>query len=497
MISADLTSARAAGELTATDVATTQTKPTVRRPGRKNSDMLGLAWLHGTLQAAVFRRQVRVSSWESPAPARTLEEFESGLDLALEALNFAGSEAFLILEHDQFVHQAEHAPAFSESAARAYLRGRVQRYEKEREPVMWVSQRTVSVRQESAFLLHLLPTAFYGRLSNFLLARHLDLTRILPLAVPLQLLREATPADGEKMVLMAAEAGDATTLLAARGNGELLFSRTMLGRWDSDPARIAVEVNRSLLYAKQQFGTVIDRIELLGAASEQMQVEVRTRCGAEKELMVRPANVSDWLQAIARLSPRHPTNLVVGYLGRKRRRQFVRRALVVGCWLGLALVALSIWTDAQNWKKNGRQLARLQASESKLTTERDELRRRNSDVLRSREIIREASDGRLPAIAPRFLAYLGGIRSVDTQFTEFVTKWDPITAKWTFRLEGLIDGDEETARETLATLQRTVEKSALRARFNDAVRTLMLMPAAESGAAPVHRFSLEGGLFEN
>lgn len=496
MISADLTGARTAIEVTA-DIPAPQTKSTVRRPGRKNSDMLGLAWLHGTLQAAVFRRQVKVSSWESPTSARTLEEFESGLDLALATLDFAGSEAFLILEHDQFVHQAEHAPAFSESAARAYLRGRVQRYEKDREPVMWVGQRTVSVRQESAFLLHLLPTAFYRRLSNFLLARHLDLTRILPLAVPLQLLREATPADGEKMVLMAAEAGDATTLVAARSNGELLFSRTMLGRWDSDPARIAVEVNRSLLYAKQQFGTAIDRIELLGAASEQMQVEVRARCGAEKELLVRPANVSDWLQAIARLSPRHPTNLVVGYLGRKRRRQFTRRALVVGCWLALALMALNSWTATQDWKKKNRQLSGLQAKESKLTAERDELRRRNSDIVHYRELIRQAADERLPAVAPRFLAFLGGIRSADTQFTEFQTKWDPATGKWTFRLEGLMDGDEETARETLATLQRTIAKSALRGVFNDTARTLMLMPAAEPGAAPVHRFSLEGGLFEN
>src|SRR4051812_45523847 len=101
MISAELTGARPASDLGA-GVATTQIKPTARRPGRKNGDMLGLAWLHGTLQAAVFRRQVRVASWESPTPARTLEEFESGLDQALETLDFAGSEAFLILEHDQF-----------------------------------------------------------------------------------------------------------------------------------------------------------------------------------------------------------------------------------------------------------------------------------------------------------------------------------------------------------------------------------------------------------
>ena len=88
--------------------------------------------------------------------------------------------------------------------------------------------------------------------------------------------------------------------MVARGNGELLFSRTMLARWDSDPARIAVEVNRSLLYAKQQFGAVIDRIELLGAVSDNVQAEVQARCGAGKQLQVRPTNVQGWLQVVAR-----------------------------------------------------------------------------------------------------------------------------------------------------------------------------------------------------
>ena len=97
-----------------------------RRPGRRNGDVLGLAWLHGTLQAGVFRRHVSMQTWESPVPVRTLEDLEQGIDAVLDAVSFAGTEIFLILEHDEFVHQAEHAPAFSESAAKAYLRGCVQ-----------------------------------------------------------------------------------------------------------------------------------------------------------------------------------------------------------------------------------------------------------------------------------------------------------------------------------------------------------------------------------
>ena len=477
-------------------VANGTSKPFARRAGRRNSDVLGLAWLHGTLQAAVFRRQAMINAWESLTVIRTFEEFEAGVDAALTALGFCGTEVFLILEHDQFVHQAEHAPAFSDSAARAYLRGRVQRYEKEREPVLWISQRTVSVRQDSAFLLHMLPTAIHARLVGFLVTRHLDLTRIIPLVVPLQLLLEETPVATQQMVLMAAEAGDATTLMVVRGNGELLFSRTMLARWESDPARIAVEVNRSLLYAKQQFGAVVERIELLGSVSETVKAEVQARCGVDKVLSVRPTNVQGWLQAVARLSPRHPVNLVVSYLGRKRRRQFLRRVLLAGCWLGVGLMMFDAASRIETLQQNEAQLARLQSAEPQLLAERETLRSRTEELSRHRTMIREASDERLPPVAPRLLAFLASIRSPNTQFTDFSARWDATASTWSFRLDGQIEGDEETARDSVAALQRNLEKSPFAVRLNDGLRTIVLVPPASPDAPSAYRFALEGGLFE-
>jgi len=438
-----------------------------------------------------------VGAWESPVAVASLEDFEVGLDSLLQELAFSGTDVFLILEHEQFVHQAELVPPFSESAARAYLRGRVQRYEQEREPMLWVGQRTVSVRKESGYLLHLLPTAFYSRLSSALLTRRLDLTRILPAVVPLQLMLESAAAAKEQMVLVAAEAGAATTLMVARGDGELLFSRTMLARWETDAARIAVEVNRSLLYAKQQFGAVVDRIELLGSVSDQARADVQARCGPEKKLIVRPTHVSGWLQAVARLSARHPVNLVVGYLGRKRRRQFLRKALLAACWMGLLLMALDFWTDKQTWIQKERELQRLRSHEPELTAERDRLRQRNNQIGRNREIVRVSEEGRVPSVAARFLTYVARVRTPDTQLTDLSAKLDPETGKWIFRLEGRIEGDQETARESLAALQRSLEKSPLHARFNEAMRVITLLPSVVTEATPIHRFAVEGGLFED
>lgn len=474
-----------------------QSKAPARRPGRRNADTLGLAWLHGTLHATVFHRQAPTKSWMSATSVHTLEEFESALDQALQGIGFCGTEVFLVLEHDSFVHQSEYAPAFSESATRAYLRGRIERYEKEREPVLWISQRTVSARQEAAFLLHLLPSGFYGRLNGFLLARRLDLTRILPLVVPLQLVLDSSGTPKEQPVLVVAEAGDATTLMVSRASGELVFARTMLARWETDSDRIAVEVNRSLLYAKQQFGAVVEHIQLLGAVGGKPQADVLAKCGAGKQLTVLSTGVVDWLQAVARLSQRHPVNLVVGYLGRKRRQQFLRRALLAACWLGLGLMLLNAWTRFNNWNEDNVRLEDLAANAAQMTTERAQLEQRNAAATQQHELIRQTVEQRLPPVPARFLAYLGTIRPAEMQFTDFSIKWDSAMEKWTFRLEGQIEGDEELAREGLAAFQRTLVRSPLKARFNDAVRSVVALSGIGSGMSSAQRFSIEGGLFED
>ncbi len=470
-------------------------KPAPRGFLRRNNDTLGLAWLHGSFQAAVFRRQTLTASWACPSAVGTLEEFEAAFDEAVRTLGFAGEEVFLILAHEHFVHQLEQAPGFSESASRAYLRGRVERYEKEKEPVLWVSQRTVSTRQEATFVLHLLPSAFYGRINSVLLARRFDLTRVLPVSVPLQLVIEALGTPGKSPVLVAAETGAATTVLAARGDGQMLFCRTLLARWEADPARLGVEVNRSMLYAKQQFGAVIDLAWLLGKAGEPVRLEVQARCGAGKEVTVRASAPVDWLQAVARLTPRHPVNLVAGYLGRKRRQQFARRVLVAGCWLGFTLMALDLWSRASSWSAERQRLAALRAAESTMEETRQRIEARNQQAETRRVFIQQVSDDRLPPVPGRLLALVASALPSTASLTEFSVKHDAASGSWLFRFDGQIEADEETARDSLAAFQRLLTRSPLRIRFNDATRVVMPLPVAGTELSTTQRFSLEGALF--
>ena len=475
-------------------VAPAPRRPPPRIVGR-NSDVLGVAWLHGSLHAAAFRRQKMTHSWSCGTPVRTVVEFEAVLDEALAKLEFTGTEMFLVLEHELFSHQTESIPAFSAAAGHAFLKGRIQRHEQEHGRVLWVSQPTAMVKKEQSLILHLLPNSFYDELNRVLLTRHLDLTRILPLVVPLQYELNKIPSGKNTPVIVVAEMGTNTGVVVGQVGGSLLFSRTILADLSHEPGRVGVEINRSLLYARQQFDCTVDRIWLM-AQSGQASPELHAKCGASRKIVVLPVTPIDWLQTAIKISPQHPVNLLVGYLKIKSRNRLIRAALLAAGWLGLAWMIFNGLHEASAWSEEKSQLAELRGREASLTAERARLTLRNSTVDRNQAFIAQVEHDRLPPVPGRLLAFVASILPPSTRLTDFNVKWETENDGWSFRIDGVIEADEETGREVITALQTQLTKSPLRARFNENARILMSAQPSPTSATEVQRFSLEGVVLE-
>lgn len=478
-------------------VVASTSKPVVRRgTDSDNGDILGIGWLHGAFHVGVFRRQKMVGNWSSPEPVKTMTEFGITLDAALEELKFGGTEAFLLLENEQFAHQIEATPPFSDSMAHSYLQARVQRYEKENTPVLWVSQPAGGIKKERSFIVHMLPRSLYDSVNRLLLERRLDLTRIVPLVVPVQRELDRFPIAKGRPVLVAVEAGGVTVVMVAKVGEELLFARNILASWSADPGRIGLEINRSLLYANQQFSTTVDRVWLLGE-NNRSTAEVNAKCGTGRQITVLPTAPIEWLQTLAKMSPRHPVNLVAGHLKRKSQQRSIRRALLAASWLGLLFLIVEGWSSAHSWREEKRQYSALQAGEAKMAAERERLLERNQAVQQEREFVRRVDAERLPAVPGKFAALVAGILPDNVRLNDLSVKWEEPTG-WTFRIEGIVESDEETTREIVAGLQRQLAASPLKVRSNESARAVMSMARNVNASGPeMQRFSLEGGILEN
>ena len=294
--------------------------------------------------------------------------------------------------------------------------------------------------------------------------------------------------------LLAARIGDSTALIACRRNGEILLSRTTLGTWSDDPGRVAVEVNRSLLYAKQQHGTPIDHILLTGKDAAEARSEIESKCGEGKTFVVRDTDTVDRLSATVKLPIRHPVNLAGGYLRKKRSNHFLRRVILISCWFLFALLALETWNDEQDWSAEQAAMSALSANEDSLHQTYARLLERNAEASRNRTFIKQVVDDRLPPVPDRFLAYVASTVPREVQVSHFLVAWNNESSKWTFRIDGSLEADPETARNTINSIRRQLSKSPFRARFVESVRPEVELSLATE--ATIQRFSLEGGLFD-
>jgi hypothetical protein len=485
---------------TSSDAEETPAPATIRklppRTGGRNSDVLGLAWLNGSLHAAAFRRQKMTHSWSCPTSVRTVAELEAVIDDALASVEFAGTDTFLVLENEVFAHQADDIPVFAESAQRTYLKSRIQRHEKENGPVLWVMQPLITMHQKQSILLHFLPKSFYVELHHVLLKRHLDLTRILPLIVPLQYELNRIPAGKNTTVIVAAEIGTSTAVVAGRVGGPLLFSRTILADLNREPSRVGVEVNRSLLYTKQHFESAASSVWLMAQNGVSAAAELQAKCGAGKKVVALPSTPVDWLQSAAKLSPQQPINLLSRYLKAKRRTQFIRGGVLIIAWLGLALMISGYFHAANAWRNERAQLTSLHDRETALRADRDRLEQRNRATERDLAFANHVTTDRLPPVPASLLGFVAKLLPEGARLVEFNVRWDAEAGTWSFQFNGSIEADDETARTLIASLQDELAKSPLRVRFNENGRVLMVAPLVTPGAPEVQRFSLEGVLFE-
>jgi hypothetical protein len=467
-----------------------------RRGFRRDATTLTLLWAHGVVEAAVYRRHTLLKSWRCDSPVPNLDVFQNALDDAIQAMEFAGTEVSLVLEHETFQHRPEQAPAISETAQRTFLKGLVARLQPPGEPLLWVSQPTHSARTERSVLLHLLPHSFYDQLNRVMLTRRLELTRIVPLVVPLWRVLEELPEAKAQPVVVAATAGGATVIVAGQAGHALLFSRCILATWHSDPARIGVELNRSLLYSKQQFGTAIKQVRLLGSASPQILAELTAKCGAGSEIACQPCAPGEWLRAVAE-APHQPVNLVAGYLRHRERQRFFRRAAIAAAGVALVFSLLDFAQGEQRWKQEQHRLAALREAEPQLRAEQERLAVRNALAAGRQQLVDGAEAAGLPPVPSRFAAFVAGALPANARLGAMSVRKRDEGPGWQVRLEGTLETDEESARETLAAFERQLEQCVFRMRIPNTGRGIAGVQPGGAFATEAVRFVLEGGLLED
>lgn len=461
----------------------------------RRGDHLAVSWIHGGLQVAVYRRQQALAVWESPRPLRTLEEFADGLKDAVEQLEFRGLTAALVIEREDFSHQMESIPPASRRTQRDYIRNRALR-NAGATPQTYAYQRTFSPKTEQNVILHLLPQAVFDQIVATFEALHLQLGKFFPLFALLPQQLHRLELERDEIVLMVTENAGVTSMVAGRRDGQILFGRSIFNDWRRDANRVATEINRSILFARQRFGITIDTVYLVGESISATRDALQPLLDRSFLLKTGECPAREWLGHVHRLPGKDTANLLADRLQHQAQRKLVRFVFTGTIWLVFALAALAALRAEWNYQLRQSYIADLQHNRAQLESTLAMLVHRETTARQSTLLVGEVLENKAPPVAASFSRWLAPQLPDFLRLTSLTVAWQPAESAWTFRIEGVSRAEVDETLLTLDELETRLTTPPFRARITTNNQVALGSFVSRRTLRPEREFFIEGRFFD-
>jgi len=449
--------------------------------------ILGISWLNGRFHAAALNGSTVLASWASPQPVPHEGDFAEALAEAVRQTRFTGAQVVVVLDHGSLLFHVEETPPVKGRVLNQLLERSVAQNHFFEEEAAWGRVDLPALKGRQRALLALAPKSLVQRLTAACTALRLNLAALVPTAAVLGPHLRELSIPAEETVVLATDLGGSLHLLLGRGDGQVLFSRSVVLGGTLQNDRAAQEIARTLHYAQQQFSATVNHLFVFGSAAFAALKDVQIRSG----LKVQPSTVAEDPFYFARqaglVSRKSPVNLVSPA---ETQRQRVRGLAAAGLAAALVLSATTTFVVERTVRARERATTKL---EQQLTVEGN-----TEAVNRSRR--READ--RLDA----FLRLVGGTN--DTPMAELFARYLPTVAPeaihfteagvsrgvtgWEFHLNGSLREQSLDYLASLEQFERQLQDGPFRAEITDGTHQQILQGTAEGTSPSVRRSGRPG-----
>jgi hypothetical protein len=256
------------------------------------------------------------------------------------------------------------------------------------------------------------------------------------------------PIGDQESAVLAAETGGTTTVIIGRKDGQIYLGRTLNSSWNIYPDRVNVDLNRTLLYVKQQFGAPVDSLWLFGSGTADHTGPMQLVVKSPVKTSPVPSNPYYWIQETLKLPFGESNNLISSELhDAPRRRLLVRATAVIISLMAVAAVATAavfqvLVTDRQ------KTFDRLQPKVEKLQDRKAQLQQRELELAQHKQFVNLVIDQSIPAVPGWFLGYLGNAVPDELYLSRLQFKRDDDL--WVFQVSGNLQPSTNTAPGALA-----------------------------------------------
>ena len=430
-----------------------------------NETILSISLLNERFGATAVHRGNVVNNWERPAPVADFADFSSVLRDAIKQTGYAGTPAIVVLAHQRLAQQLVETPPIKGRNLKWFLQRRVKDLKPFPSEAAWSYQPTLPTRNAQALLLHLFPKDLLDQLVEGCKQVELQCARVIPASAILQHQLTMLPLEPNEVALLAAETGTTTTVVIGRKDGQIYLGRTLSSSWNVHPDRVTVDLNRTILYVKQQFGASVGSVWLFGAGAQARLSPMQTTLRLPVKLSPVQATPFYWNHEALRLPVEDSSNLIsMDQLQAPRRRLFLRvTSMLVGV-LGLSAL-LAAGGVQMLVMERARQLGVLQAKVEQMREHRAGLQEREKTFLQQKQFVKVVSEEKVQPVPGWFLGYLGNTLPEELFLTHFRLNLE--RDQWHLELGGSLQPTTNQAPAALFTAAvATLKKNLIQGPFH-------------------------------
>jgi hypothetical protein len=465
-----------------------------------NDTVLSISLLNERFSATAVHRGGVAGTWERPAPIADVADLSSVLRDAVKQTAYAGTPATVVIAHQRLAQQLVETPPLKGQNLKSFLQRRVKQLKPFPADAAWSYQPTLPTRNGQAVLLHLLPKPFLDPLVQAGDQADLKITRVIPATAVLQRQLAALPLEKDEVALLAAETGGTTTVVIGRKDGQIYLGRTLGNDWNTHADRVGVDINRTILYVKQQFGVTVGSVWFFGAGAANQLRAMQTTLRLPVKLSPVEPGPFYWNQESLKIAVDDTSNLISSeQLQAPRRRALLKvTGVAVGSLAAAALVlAVSVQLLAMD---RARQLRTLQSKVEQMQERRARLQDRERQFLQQKNFLKVVTEEKVEPVPGWFLGYLGNALPEELLLTQFRLKRED--DEWRLQLGGSLQPTTNQAPAAVVldaavtTLKKTLSEGPFHVRIlGDEERKSGAATTATAVVTPPameQRFSVEG-----
>lgn len=423
-----------------------------------------------------------LASWASPQTVEDEAGFAAALAEAVQETRFSGQRVTVLLEHRNLLFHVQETPPVKGRLLKPLLERLVRQNRFFEEDVAWGHAPLPATKDRHRHLLALLPASLVNQLQSTCAGQKLQLAAVLPFAAVYRDELRHLGLPPEEIVVLAADCGNSLNLLLGRGDGQILFSRSVVLASTQKADRAAQEINRTLHYAQQQFGATVNQIFVVGDDAFAVLKDMQIRQGVK--IQQCPAEEAPFTHARkgAVASPKLSLNLLS--LARKKQQHLQRIAAAI---VGALLVASAfIATKVELSVRASEQRMRTRAVQSGIQADNHSAfldREREAEQLRA--LLHLAGTTNDPPVPELFVRHITSILPETVRLTQLTV--NRATNGWTFNLEGFVTEQSAGTIQQSEQFEQTLTDGWFRAQITDSTRRRLFGGMANDGPTASRR----------